>query len=344
VSQISPPIRIVLAVAAIFLVAWLLVLRPKSDAVVATPPAATPAGNLANGTAAVSGPGKLAQKAENAVNTANANQEADAGEAVTPTPSTGTATKPSATAPAAKPIAAADDVKGLPQPVTRAIATNKILVLLFYKPDVRVDRDVHQAVRKVDRWGGRVFVQSVPAARVGRFARITSGAAVDQSPSVVVVDRDLHATTIAGFTDTASIDQAVVDALRNSGGLFTSGYLREVNDVCSRFERGFLTLAQPATASEVPAFAQRSATRYAAFTAGLRGIPAPARYQRFKTASVADAAALTRVMKGWSKALGTRPSAAKVNALGGTYGARSAPISKRLTARMDARHVLSCAN
>src|SRR6476646_10535944 len=104
VSQISPPIRIVLAVAALFLVAWMTVLKPKSADVSAPTPTKT--GNVATGKPAVSAPGKLAEKAKSAVEDASA-KHATTLEGETATPATGAATK-SATgdAAAAKPAPA----------------------------------------------------------------------------------------------------------------------------------------------------------------------------------------------------------------------------------------------
>ena len=337
-SQISPPIRIVLAAAAIFLVAWMTVLRPKTDAV-PTPPAATPAGNLATGQPAVSAPGKLAEKAKAAVETAAAKEQQHAGVDSTP----GTATAPGTTKPAGSATATSDDTKGLPQPVARAIARNQALVLAFYNGKGAVDRDVARAAAKVDRWDGRVFVKAVPVSKVGRYARITGGAGVEQTPTVVVVDRNLKADSIVGYTDTRSIDQLVVDALRNSGGLFTSAYLRDVNAVCSRYDRGFLTISQPGDASQVPAYVRSHSRQWASFETSLRGVPAPKRYAGWKRSVVRDAATLSTVFADWSRALGKHPSSAKIVAATKTFIKRGNTPANRLAKRMKAQHVLSCA-
>jgi hypothetical protein len=340
VSQISPPIRIVLAAAAIFLVAWMTVLRPKTDAA-PTPPAATPAGNLATGQAAESAPGKLVEKAKTAAANAAKKDAQSAGE--TSTGGTATATTPSTTKPAAPATAASTDTKGLPNPVARAIARDQALVLAFYNGKSAVDRAVRHAAAKVDRWNGRVFVKAVPVAKVGRYARITGGAEVEQTPTVVVVDRNLKAASIVGFTDTRSIDQLVVDALRNSGGLFTSGYLRSVNAVCSRYDRGFLTIAQPNDASQVPGYVRSGSRTWASFEAELRSVPAPKRFAGWKRSVVRDTATLTTVFADWSRALGAHPSSAKIHTETRTFIRRATPASNRLARQMKAQHVLSCA-
>ena len=340
-SQISPPIRIVLAAAAIFLVAWMTVLRPKTDAV-PTPPATTPAGNLATGQAAESAPGKLAEKAKTAAAEAAASGQKSAGEETSG--GTATATTPATTTPPGSATAASDDTKGLPQPVARAIDRNKVVVLAVINGKAAVDRDVRRAVAKVDRWDGKVFVKAVPVAKVGRYARITSGADVDRTPTVVVVDRNLKATTSVGFADTQSIDQMVIDALRNSGGLFTSAYLRHVNAVCGRYDRGFLSVVQPNDASQVPGYVRSGSRTWASFETALRGVPAPKRFAGWKKSVVRDAATLTTVFADWSRALGAHPSSAKIVAETTTFLKRATPTANSLSKQMKAKHLVSCAS
>src|SRR4029079_4568867 len=62
VSQISPPMRILLAGAVVFLAVWFTLLRPKSPE--APAPATTPTGNVNTGQPAESGAGKIVEKAK----------------------------------------------------------------------------------------------------------------------------------------------------------------------------------------------------------------------------------------------------------------------------------------
>src|SRR4029078_8818852 len=87
------------------------------------------------------------------------------------------------------------------------------------KPDD--DKAVHAALKKVDRWDGRVSVQTASIKKISKYGRIARGVDVEQSPTVVVADTRLAAETLVGYVDAETIDQSVVDALRNSGGLFT---------------------------------------------------------------------------------------------------------------------------
>ena len=216
-SQISPPIRIVLICAVAFMAAWMTVLKPK-------PVTAEPDGSTATTTTqaptAQSAAGQFAQRAEAAKATAESAAAKAAGED-TAAAATGTsaATKAGTTAvgtsggtAAAKPAKPA----GLPTRVRTALADDKVVVLLFWTPRAADDRAVHAELAKVDRHAGKVVVQAAPVARIARFQRITRGADVAQSPTVVVVGRDRKAETLVGYVDHVSVDQLVTDALRNS--------------------------------------------------------------------------------------------------------------------------------
>jgi hypothetical protein len=340
VSQISLPIRIVVAVAVIFMAAWMTVLKPKAE----EPIAPLPAGNVANGQPAVSEPGKLAEAAKSAVDSANAKAAAGEAAATGSAPSaTGTATEaPSATTAGAAGTPAAAAITGVPKPIAKAIAADKVLVLLFWNRDSADDRAVKAAVARADRWNGRVQVSTPPIQSISKYGRITRGVDVEQSPTVVVVDRDLKATALVGYVDTQSVDQAVVDAFRASGGIFTSAYLRKVNGVCAAAGRDLLAIPDFNALGEAPTSAKRHSARWQRFVADLRAVPAPARFRAFKRATVADAAAMGAVLSTFAGAVAGHPGAAKVAGASNSALEGMQPVGKRFDARMDERHVLSC--
>jgi len=215
-SQISPPIRIVLICAVAFMAAWMTVLKPK-------PVTAEPDGSTATTTTqaptAQSAAGQFAQRAEAAKETAESATAKAAGEDTATASGTSAATKAGTTAVATGgATAAAKPAKpaGLPTRVRTALADDKVVVLLFWTPRAADDRAVHAELAKVDRHAGKVVVQAAPVARIARFQRITRGADVAQSPTVVVVGRDRKAETLVGYVDHVSVDQLVTDALRNS--------------------------------------------------------------------------------------------------------------------------------
>jgi hypothetical protein len=340
VSQISPPIRIVLVLSIAVLGVYMLFLRPKAEV---APPAA-PAPNTQTGAPAVSQPGKAVEAAQGAVKATNKQLESeqsvdgvDAGETATGAKSeTGT---PGANAAAAKP---ATDVKGLPKPIAHAIRKHKVLVLLFWNGKSADDVAVHDALKKVDRWDGRVYVDSAPIKKLSKYGRIARGVDVEQSPTVVVADPELRAETLVGYVDAATIDQAVVDAFRNSTGLFTSAYLRKIDRVCAHASSQLWHIPDPGHASQVPAYLATGHSRWQRFEAAFKAVPAPKKFRALKRATVADNAAAAAVLGEWRAYLGAKPGNARLLASLNKFGPRWNAIAKRYNRRMDAQHVLAC--
>jgi hypothetical protein len=216
-SQISPPLRIALVAAVVFLAVWMVALRPSSEEAV-EPATATPAPNLETGAPAESAPGQVVEQAQGAAATADAAAAARAGQAPAPVADAAAAAVGEA-APAADPAAAKAPGKAakpakLPVPVLRAIADEKVLVMLFWNPRAHDDRAVHREVVKMRDHRGKVFKHYANIKDVSRYAVITRGVDLSQSPTTVVVDPRLGATSLVGFANRAEIDQAVRDARR----------------------------------------------------------------------------------------------------------------------------------
>jgi len=227
-SQISPPIRIVLVCAVAFLAAWMLFLRPKADAgapvaATATPvaPATTPP-VAAGGTQADSLPGKAVEKANDSTAAQDAQAEAVAGTGETTTTPSVTAVTPLAPAdgtPSVKPgklTKEAAAAGGLPPRVLRALGHHKVVVLLFWSPKGAEDRLVRRSLTGIDRHDGKVLAHATHIEKIAGYGQITRAADVEQSPTIVVVDRHRKVETLVGYVDRVTIDQAVTDALRNS--------------------------------------------------------------------------------------------------------------------------------
>ena len=217
-SQISPPLRIAMIVAVLFLAVWMVALRPSGGDTAETAVAPPAAGNVATGAPAQSAPGQVAQTAQNAAQTAEDAAKTSAGETAADNVTPATAgTAASAGTQQAAPSAAVDpkDVdSGLPLGVLKAIAEKKVLVMLFWNPRAADDRAVRREIRALPSHRGRVSVHVANIAKVARYASITRGVNLAQSPTTVVVDAKLGATPLVGFADRAEIDQVVSDALR----------------------------------------------------------------------------------------------------------------------------------
>jgi hypothetical protein len=356
-SQISPPIRILL-VAVIGLVAvYMLFLRPKAEEVVpaATPAAATtPVPAKDPNATTQSGPGSAVQKAVKGGNDASSRADAAAGGAVTQTeggtvntapPAGGVNTNPTTQLPATgsstppAPITK-EALARLPKDIRGAVEQRKVLVLLFYSNRSYDDRAVRRELSQVDRRGRQVFVDAHWIKSVGRYQAITRGAEVEQSPTVVVVDRNLKAQTLVGYVDSQTIDQAAVDALRASGGsLVRDPYLRQLDAVCVSSEQQVSALSQPATASALPAYLAAVQQISLGADAATAKVKAPAKWKGyardFGRANAQSTAIFTKA------AADAKANPAKAQAIARSAQARNKRLSKRFVAK-HGRHGLSC--
>ena len=213
-SQISPPLRILLVGSILFLAVWMVALKPGGATAPPPPaPAAAPA-TAAGGEAATTSAGQAVEAANNAAAAADARAEELTGEdpAAAAAPATSAAKTEAGKAAAAK----ADVAKaGLPKPVAKAVAEQKVLVLFFWNPKAADDRIVRKELRSVGSNHKKdVAVHVANVNDIARYAPVTKGAEVEQSPSVVVIGADRKATLLEGFSDRATIRQAVYDALR----------------------------------------------------------------------------------------------------------------------------------
>jgi hypothetical protein len=318
VSQISPPIRILLVLALAVMGVYMLFLRPKPEEI---PPLDT-------------------------AGTQPAQVEATP-DAVDAGPATAPATKADkqggkAQAPAAK--APAEDLKGLPKPVRRAIRANKVLVVLFSNGKSYDDKAVEKALTKVNRWDGRVFVHTAPLRRISRYGRIARGVSVEQSPTVVVADSSLKAATLVGYVDRATIDQAVVDARRYSTGLYRDSYLKAADEVCFQYS-GRIAAVPFQYIGSVPQADRRFAEIdrvWPNFVADYKALKPTAKWRGFHKNMVADLEAYGVVLHRASTTITRKMKPAPfIDAYTG-LAADLRPIGKRADKRLDGANLQRC--
>jgi hypothetical protein len=237
VSQISPPVRLLLVGAIVFLAAWFAVLRPKSAS---TPPAA-PAATAT--TTPTDGLGRAVAKARGAAATAEGAAKAAAGETAQSQAETGAATKPGSAQSQPAVAIPAKVLAKLPHDVAHALKAHRTIVLGVIadgatplRPLADDDRYVRNALRRVNHYDGTVLVKRVPVGSLVRYAPLVGDLHVNQMPSIVVVDGNLHGTVLAGYVDRIAINQAIADARRNSiHPLISDPYLRKLNAVCTQY-------------------------------------------------------------------------------------------------------------
>jgi hypothetical protein len=273
-SQISPPIRILLVAVIGLCAAYMLFLRPKDETVAPAAPAAatTPVPAKDPNAQTQSKPGSIVQGAVRHTQSASNRAEQAAGTSVgiddgktdgttsVGPASTGVNTNPVVKAPAtgqtATPAAVTkEQLASLPKDVRKAVLKRKVLVMLFYNNRSYDDRAVRRELAHVHTYGNQVFVAAHWIKNVARFQAITRGVDVEQSPTIVVADANLKADTLVGYVDADTIDQAVVDAIRASGGsLIKNPYFRRLDAICTSAEQQAKALQQPASAAAVPAY------------------------------------------------------------------------------------------
>jgi hypothetical protein len=339
VSQISPPIRILLVLTVAVLGVYMLFLRPKPEEI---PP-------LEPGTS-VSQPGQVRDAAEDAVDAANeqlAQQESvdgvDAGESAAATQSGTKKDSQPGKAEAGATAGPAQDLKGLPKPIQSAIRDNKILVVLFSNGKSYDDKAVETALTKINKWDGRVYVHTAPLRRISRYGRIARGVNVEQSPTVVVADRSLKAETLVGYVDRGRIDQAVVDARRNTSGLYVDSYLKAADKVCFAHSNHWDSV--PFTQVRNPRQLDRRVagldTAFAAFAADYKAVKPSAKWAGFHKATVADLEAKSVAFHNFSVAFTPKIKApAFVAAVNGFAAVR--PVDKRLEKRFAGANLPRC--
>ena len=340
VSQISPPIRIVLVLAVAVMGVYMFFLRPKPEEIPPVEPAGT----------STSQPGQIRDKAEEAVDSANsqlAQQESvdgvDAGEAAAGTAPAAKAGEQGNAAKGAAAGAPADDLKGLPKPVRKAIRDNKTLVVLFSNGKSYDDKAVEKALTKINRWDGRVFVHTAPLRKISKYGRIARGVSVEQSPTVVVADRQLRAETLVGYVDRGTIDQAVVDARQNSTGIYVDSYLKAVDKVCFHWSNRWdsVPFTQVQNRRQLDRRAAGLDTTFAAFAADYKAVKPSAKWASFHKAAVADLEAKSVAYHNLSVALTPKIKApAFVAAVEGLASVR--PVDKRLKKRFAGANLPRC--
>jgi hypothetical protein len=350
-SQISPPIRILLVCAVAFMAAWMLFLRPSSDAgtpAAETPPATTPV--EAGGEKADSLAGKAVEQANEAAageDTRAQQLAAGTGESVaTPradatAPATAGATVTKTGAPANAQLPSEEQLADVPADVRRAFVKRQIVVLGVVSRKGADDRSVRKSLGKVDRLHGRVFVKTVPVGRISRYGTITRGSDLSQTPSVVIVDFGFKATTLAGWVDTRTIDQGVVDAIRASGQLYPDAYLRQVAEECSHTIPDIRKL-EPSSGAEYSRSIAQYSSIVSQFGQNVAALDTPKKWRKFSRALRADVRHLAVTSGQWHAALGSNPTLAKAVGAYQRFGPEVEKTGKSLNKRFDAHDVLGC--
>lgn len=185
-DRVSRPLLALLLGTVVFLALWMTALRPSSS-------------GGGSGSAGVGGYTADINAARGAVKTADAASAAHGGETAPPV---GRQVAARLSNPAAR-----------QNVVLRALVARKVIVLLFYNPSGADDRAVRAELAAVPAHRGRVVKLSVPLSELSRYRMVTDAVSVNESPTLVLIDRKRAASTVVGFADRFEIAQRVADAL-----------------------------------------------------------------------------------------------------------------------------------
>jgi hypothetical protein len=112
-----------------------------------------------------------------------------------------TTTDPSRSAPAMQAVVASE------------LARGKVVLVLFWNPRSSDDRAVDEQVKAAAHTlGGHVVMHTASASQVNSFGSITRDIQVYQTPTLLIVNPRGQVTTLTGYTDAFSIEQAVAEA------------------------------------------------------------------------------------------------------------------------------------
>jgi hypothetical protein len=104
--------------------------------------------------------------------------------------------------------------RGLPSKVARALDAKKTVVILFWNKAGVEDRSVKDSVDRLPRRGGKTAVFTDNVSNLSRYTRITAAASVNQTPSLVIVNRRGKAEVLNGYYDYQTVRQYVRNAAR----------------------------------------------------------------------------------------------------------------------------------
>jgi len=217
VDQVSRPLQILLLATVALAACWLVFLRPAAvesttEEVTAPAQAVTQARQAADATERAGAATDAATRDSASAAPAPQAAATPAGNAATPAAAAQPKAKvavPAGKGPAPKARAARDPQAA----VLKEMDAGKVVVLLFFDKAGADDRAARAAVRGLDRRDGKVAVHAVDMKHVGRYASVTQGVSVTQSPTTIVIAPDATARAIGGLTEPTEVDQLVRAAL-----------------------------------------------------------------------------------------------------------------------------------
>ena len=99
--------------------------------------------------------------------------------------------------------------------VEAEIKQGKIVLLLFWNPKGADDAIVRNEVRALVGHAKKIALHVALANQVATFGTITRGVQVEQTPTILIINKRGRARALTGFTDVFSLEQAIAEARRS---------------------------------------------------------------------------------------------------------------------------------
>lgn len=218
-DQISPPMRIALAVAVLFGAVYMLVLKPGGETAPETAASTTaPASQSASDSnTANTGLGKAVEAANGAAAKTEAAQEArgvgtESGSASAPSTTNSSSSSPAESAPAQSSKPEDDSLAELPKWLQTSM-DKKVVAILFTNGTSADDRRTQEALKHAYKADGKVVTRAVSIKQISKYRPVAQGVDVQQSPTLMVIDRARGAQALVGYSSEDTINQAIIDGL-----------------------------------------------------------------------------------------------------------------------------------
>ena len=224
-SNVSTPIKILLAAVVVFAIAWFAVLKPSDDsgneASTPTAPGVTGLTNAVN--SAKTTQTTASEQAQKAANATGTETQTTPTKATTVTKTTKTVAKTTTSTSSKRQVTPAgpaikDPARNSGDPADGLLdkLTGDRVVVLLFTGNGADDLAAIRAVREADRQSQGVIVRVTQIRNVAKYATITDKLGINQAPSTVIIGSDLVAQVLTGIIDAKVVKQYIGDARRRA--------------------------------------------------------------------------------------------------------------------------------
>ncbi len=161
---------------------------------------------------------------------------------------------------------------------------NKVVMALFWDPKASLDQFVRGQLKIVGQVSsGTLAVHYAEAKQVAEFGPYTQKVLINETPTILIIKPGGATSTLTGFNDVRSIDQAIAEAANPFASVSEdalTSYRQSVARVCAPVESRFRSLASAFSSTSSPQTVEHTVQRVfaeeAQLIATIRKLPTPA--------------------------------------------------------------------